>query len=96
MILPNRQLLLDLVRVYRRLLESMTEDKVDNHISHINRTVGAAFIHHAVISTCKRDEPLRVLRERWLDLRQYPFNPVLASLYYIFSIPSRVIRRIMA
>lgn len=92
--ISNRQLFLDLVHIYRNLLESIPKEQLNSRIHYINRKVGSSFIHHTWISLLKGNSHLKNLIERWRDMQQYPFNAFWASTYYGISIPSRVIRRI--
>ncbi len=92
--IPNRQLLLDLSRVYKHLLDLVPERKRKMQILRINRLVGAAFLHDTIVGMMKGRKALAELKVRFIDLRLYPFNPILSTLYYIISIPSRVYRKI--
>lgn len=94
MMISNRQLLFDLVRVYRKLLDTVPKENRRSKVHHINRKVGSAFMHHAWVSVWKGKGSIRTISERWTDLQQFPFNSFLASTYYGISIPSRLLRRI--
>lgn len=94
MTMSNRQLYLDLVHIYRTLLKSVPKEGLKSKLHHLNRKVGAAFIHHSWISLLRGKSHIRTFGQRWKDMQQYPFNAFWASTYYGISIPSRIIRRI--
>jgi glycosyltransferase involved in cell wall biosynthesis len=94
MTMSNRQLFLDLVHIYRALLELVPKENIQAKIHHINRKIGSAFMHHSWISVLKGRSHIRTLAQRWKDMQQYPFNAFWASTYYGISIPSRIIGRI--
>lgn len=93
--IPNQQLLKDLTRIYGNLIKRIPKEMKKQGMRSINRKIGAAFLHDTVVGVLKCQKGLRDLRTRILDLKQYPFNPLLSLFYYTLSIPGRLYRKLI-
>ena len=93
--IPNTQLLIDLVEIYKRLLEMIPSRIKGIEIRRINRRVGAAFLHDTLMGVIRNQKSFNDLKLRYRDLKRYPFDPFMSSFYYIVSIPLRIVRKLI-
>jgi len=93
-LLSNHQLMSDLTYIYSLLVERIPGNQKAGILLHINKRVGAAFVHHTIVQILKLNWPISVLKRRYHDLNKYPFNSIHSICFYFLSIPGRIWSRI--